>query len=135
MKKRKEELTGLHKEKCKELKAIRARIAEDLGIDLKQQECTYAGYCSGTCPRCKQEELRLNAALLKKQMDEADIKRRVAAAGLTAVAAICLSGCTTDGNILNSIQTEDRQVDYPLDGMMEEPEDLMPYTEEAEAGL
>ena len=34
MKRSKEELGRIHKEKCKELKAIRAKIAEDLGIDL-----------------------------------------------------------------------------------------------------
>lgn len=93
MRKSKEELNRIHKQKCKELKAIRARIAEDLGVDLHQRECTYEGYCSGTCPKCKQEELMLNAAILKKQLEESDMKRRVAAAGLTTVAALTLSGC------------------------------------------
>lgn len=93
MKRSKEELGRIHKEKCKELKAIRAKIAEDLGIDLQQKECTYEGYCSGTCPKCKSEEMRLNLAIMKRQMEEADVKRRVAAAGLTAVAAISLTGC------------------------------------------
>lgn len=87
MKRSKEELGRIHKEKCKELKAIRAKIAEDLGIDLQQRECTYEGYCSGTCPKCKSEEMRLNLAIMKKQMEAADVKRRAAAAGLTAVAA------------------------------------------------
>lgn len=93
MRRSKEELDRLHKEKCKELKQMRAKMAEDLGIDLKQRECTYEGYCSGTCPKCKSEELALNAAILKKQMEEANLKVRVAAAGLTTVAAVCLLGC------------------------------------------
>ncbi len=93
MRRNREELTRIHKEKCRELKAIRAKMAEDLGIDLHQRECTYEGYCSGTCPKCKQEELQLNAAILKKQLSEADMKRRVAAVGLTTVAAVSLSGC------------------------------------------
>lgn len=95
MKRSREELTRIHKEKCKELKQIRAKMAEDLGVELHQTECTYEGYCSGTCPKCMQEELKLNAAIMKKQLEESDIKRRVAAAGLTTAAALCLSGCNT----------------------------------------
>ena len=48
MRRSKEELGKLHKEQCRELKTIRAQMAADLGIDLKQRECTYEGYCSGT---------------------------------------------------------------------------------------
>lgn len=93
MKRSKEELGRIHKERCRELKGIRAQIAQDLGIELHQTECTYEGYCSGTCPKCRSEELRLNAAMLKKQLQEADLKRRVAAAGLTTVVALGLTGC------------------------------------------
>lgn len=39
-------------------------MTDTLGIDLHQTECTYQGYCSGTCPKCKQEEEKLNRALL-----------------------------------------------------------------------
>ncbi len=93
MKKSKEELSRAHKERCKELKQVRAKMAENLGIDLKQRECTYEGYCSGTCLKCRNEELALNAAILKKQMEGVNLKARVAAAGLSTVAAVCLSGC------------------------------------------
>ncbi len=93
MKRSKEELGRIHKERCRELKGIRAQIAQDLGIELHQTECTYEGYCSGTCPKCRSEELRLNAAMLKKQLQEADLKRRVTAAGLTTVVALGLTGC------------------------------------------
>lgn len=93
MKKSKEELGRIHKERCKELKQIRAKMAENLGIDLHQRECTYEGYCSGTCPKCKSEEMQINAALLKRQLEEANIKGRVIAAGLTTVAAVSLTGC------------------------------------------
>ena len=97
MKKSKKELTRIQKEKCRELKEIRARMAEDLGIELHQRECTYEGYCSGTCPACRKEELQINAALLKKQMEETNLKGRIAAAGLTTMAALCLTGCNTSG--------------------------------------
>ena len=98
MKRSREELGRIHKETCRELKQVRAKIAEDLEIDLHQTECTYEGYCSGTCPKCKGEELRLNAAILKKQMEESNMKRRVMAAGLTAVAALSLTGCDIIGD-------------------------------------
>lgn len=94
MKKDREELTRIHKEKCRELKEIRARIAADLGVELNQRECTYKGYCSGTCPACKSEEIRLNAAIVKKQAEGMNLKGRMTAAGLAAAAALCLSGCT-----------------------------------------
>lgn len=53
-----------HKEKCKALKEVRKTIADKLGIDLHQTECTYEGECSGTCPKCAKEERTLNKALL-----------------------------------------------------------------------
>ena len=58
-------MTG--KEKCAVLKDIRKKQAEKLGIDLHQRECNYEGECRGTCPKCKAEELQLNAELLKRK--------------------------------------------------------------------
>lgn len=72
-----------HKEKCKKMKSIRKTIADRLGVDLHQKECTYKGECSGTCPKCEQEEKTLNRALLKNS---------VAVAGL-AMSAISITGC------------------------------------------
>lgn len=116
MKKSREELTRIHKEKCKELKKVRAQIAADLGIDLKQAECTYEGYCSGTCPKCKSEEMKLNLAIMKQQMESADMKRKVAAAGLTTAAALSLSGC-------NAAEP------YMLEGVAPAPTETMEVTE------
>ena len=53
-----------HKEKCKRLKAIRKKIADVIGVDLHQTECTYEGECPGTCPKCKKEEQILNRAIM-----------------------------------------------------------------------
>lgn len=72
---------NIHKEKCKRLKAIRKRLADGLGIDLKQRECTFEGECRGTCPKCRQEEEALNRALLGK------------AAAVAVSAGILLTGC------------------------------------------
>lgn len=109
MERSREELTRIHRAKCRELKKIRAKMAEDLGIELHQRECTYQGYCRGTCPACRKEELLLNAALLKRQLGEANLKGRAATAGLTAAAALCLAGCTppdsTEGAAVSSGDT------------------------------
>lgn len=80
------------KQKCNVLKRVRKQMADKLGIDLHQKECTFEGECSGTCPKCAHEESILNAALLKK-----------GAAAVTAVAlTAALAGCTPfeeQGNI------------------------------------
>lgn len=51
---------------CKELKAVRRRIAEENGIELEIPECTYQGPCKGTCPRCESEVRYLENALAQK---------------------------------------------------------------------
>ena len=48
---------------CNELKALRRRIAEENGIPLETEECTYHGECCGTCPRCDAEVRYLEDAL------------------------------------------------------------------------
>lgn len=57
-------MTG--REKCDKLKRIRKALADQMGIDLHQTVCTYEGECRGTCPKCKQEERALNAAIIRK---------------------------------------------------------------------
>ena len=75
----------MKKEKCKVLKQVRKKMADSLNIDLHQTECTYEGACSGTCPKCKQEEEMLNRALLKRTA-------MVASVGMLSVG---LAGCQT----------------------------------------
>ncbi len=79
-------MTG--REKCKVLKEIRRKQAESLGIDLHQRECTYTGPCKGTCPKCKAEEVQLNAELLK---------RKALAVGGAVGIALSLSACAGPG--------------------------------------
>ncbi len=70
-----------HKEKCNRLKKIRKELADGLGIDLNQRECTFEGECRGTCPRCRQEEEKLNRALLGR------------AAALAVSTGLLMTGC------------------------------------------
>lgn len=51
---------------CKQLKAVRRRIAEENDIPLEIKECTYQGPCRGTCPRCEAEVRYLERELEKR---------------------------------------------------------------------
>ena len=46
------------KDKCKILKEIRQRIADENDIPYVTRECSYQGECTGTCPRRKAGERR-----------------------------------------------------------------------------
>ncbi|MBQ1409275.1 MAG: hypothetical protein IIY87_05910 [Bacteroidales bacterium] len=51
---------------CNQLKAVRKGIAEENGIPLEIEECTYKGECRGTCPRCEAEVRYLENALAER---------------------------------------------------------------------
>lgn len=73
-----------HRAKCDVLKKIRKGMADKLGVDLHQRECTFDGECKGTCPKCKQEEDILNR----------EIARRAGALALGATASLMLTACS-----------------------------------------
>ncbi len=83
------------KDICKELKAIRRRVADENQIPLEQHECTYDGPCNGTCPRCEAEVRYL----------EAELHRRMTLGKAAAVAGVALgltafASCTkTEGKV------------------------------------
>lgn len=54
------------KDICEQLKKVRKGIADENGIPLKIEECTFKGECRGTCPRCEAEMAYLEAALTEK---------------------------------------------------------------------
>ncbi len=86
----------IHKERCKKLKEIRKKVADKIGVDLHQTECTFEGKCSGTCPKCQQEEQRLNQALLAKT---------ALATGVVAM-SVGLTGCNY-GQLAGDVQMVD----------------------------
>ena len=87
----------IEKEKCRILKEIRQKIADENDIAYVTRECTHKGDCRGTCPKCE-SELRY----LEKQL-----AARAAAGKRIAIAAICagmtfsLSSCAV---IVNSLE-------------------------------
>ena len=69
----------LGKDKCKILKEIRQKIADENDIPYVTRECTYQGDCSGTCPRCESE--------LRYLEKELEARRRLGKQ--VAVTALC----------------------------------------------
>ena len=80
----------LGKQKCKILKEIRQRIADENDIPYVTRECGFQGECRGTCPRCE-SELRY----LEKQLENrAALGKRVTVAALCASLAMGSVGCS-----------------------------------------
>ena len=88
----------LGKQKCKILKEIRQKIADENDIPYVTRECTHQGNCSGTCPKCESElrylenQLRIRSSLGKK------IKVAALCAGMALTAAGCSTISTVIGN-------------------------------------
>ena len=73
---------------CRELKAVRKRVAEENDIPLEQHECTYEGPCDGTCPRCEAEVQYLEQELHRRKRFG-----KVAAWAGAALSLISLGSC------------------------------------------
>ena len=80
----------LGKQKCKILKQIRQRIADENDIPWVTQECTHKGNCRGTCPKCESELRELERQLAARQA----LGKRVTVAPLCAGLAFSTAGCS-----------------------------------------
>ena len=78
------------KSKCRILKEIRQRIADENDIPYVTRECTYQGECSGTCPKCEEELKYLENELKRREA----LGKSVAVAALCAGMAMSASACT-----------------------------------------
>ena len=77
------------KNKCKILKQIRQRIADENDIPYVTRECTYQGECSGTCPKCEAELRYLEQELEKRRRLGRSVAVAAVAAGLSLTLAAC----------------------------------------------
>lgn len=80
------------KAKCKALKEIRKRIAEENDIEYIVSECTHQGDCKGTCPKCEAEVRYLEKQLAIKE----GLGKAVAVAGVAASVCLGLTACGSD---------------------------------------
>ena len=53
----------LGKKKCRILKEIRQKIADENDIPYVTHECKFQGECKGTCPRCGRKAYRDRGSL------------------------------------------------------------------------
>lgn len=80
-------MTG--KGKCKILKDIRRKIAEDNDISFITSECRFQGDCTGTCPKCEAELRYLEQELKKRQA----AGKAIAVVGIAATLVVGSTGC------------------------------------------
>jgi len=90
------------KEKCRMLRDIRRRIAEQNEIALITEECEYKGECRGTCPKCESELKYLEEQLEKRRQ----LGKKVALAGIAASTALALGGCS----VVDAVDTAVRAI-------------------------
>lgn len=82
------------KNKCKILKQIRQKIADENEIPYVTQECGYQGECKGTCPRCEAELRYLERELEQRRR----LGKAVAVAAVAAGLSLSLAACTSGGS-------------------------------------
>ena len=85
------------KKKCKILKEIRRKIADENDIPYVTEECRYQGACKGTCPKCESELRYLEEQLEKRRAIGKAVTVSALALGLVASG---MSGCTRSGDVL-----------------------------------
>ncbi len=80
------------KNRCRILKDIRHRIAEENNIEYITTECKYKGDCLGTCPKCEAEVRYLERELERRR----SLGYKISVAGLAAGITLASAGCTPD---------------------------------------
>lgn len=138
------------KEKCKALKEIRQKIAEQNDIAFAVSECTHQGDCKGTCPKCESELRYLERQLeIRKNLGKAVVVAGISA-GICAPMAACspaeaignvmseLFAPVTDENIAGDVEYIPPSEDY-LEGEATVPEDYEgmegPRPEDIDGGI
>jgi len=81
------------KERCKILKDIRQRIADENDIPYVTSECPHKGDCLGTCPKCEAELAYLEREVNRRR----SLGKAVTVAGLAVVTAVS-GGCVLTPN-------------------------------------
>ena len=77
------------KKKCRILREIRRKIADENDIPFVTEECRYKGDCKGTCPKCEAELRYLEQQLEKRRA----IGKKVTVSAMALGLAASLAGC------------------------------------------
>ena len=108
----------LGKQKCRILKDIRKKIADENGIPFEVRECTHQGECSGTCPRCESELRYLEQQLARRSRLGRSIKVAAVCAGM----ALTVSGCQAVKDIIHPVHPTPTPYIEELSGEVSWPE-------------
>ena len=112
----------LGKDKCRILKEIRQKIADENEIPYVTRACHFQGECRGTCPRCESELRYLEQQLLKRSA----LGKRVAVTALCAGMAFSSVGCTPFSKSVPPRETDlAGAVAYTEPAETPEPEDVV----------
>ncbi|MBQ6119625.1 MAG: hypothetical protein IJK98_10360 [Clostridia bacterium] len=115
------------KKKCKILREIRQKIADENDIPFVTEECRYKGDCKGTCPKCEAELRYLEQQLEKRRA----LGKKVTVSALALGMAASLAGCrqvthVPEGDVpCETTETES----FTLEGVIAETEPTAPETE------
>ena len=115
------------KSKCKILKEIRQRIADENDIPYVTHECRFKGECSGTCPRCESELRYLEQQLALR----VSLGKRVTVAALCAGMALSAAGCAPSSVSISNPFTTDLSGAVPYEEPTPEPTEEI-YVESGE---
>lgn len=113
------------KDRCKILKDIRKRIADENDIEFIVSECKHKGDCLGTCPKCESELRYLERELEKRRT----LGKKVTVAGLAISVTIATSSCVPDlfsqptAGVMMPESEESTKYAQQLDGEIAPPED------------
>lgn len=97
------------KNKCKILKQIRQKIADENDIPYVTSECSFQGECKGTCPKCEAELRYLEEQLAKRQK----LGKTVTVAALAASLMTGLTACPAEKK--EAPKTADTSVNQNMD--------------------
>ena len=111
------------KNKCKILKEIRQKIADENDIPYVTRECSYQGDCLGTCPKCEAELRYLEQELEKRRSLGKSVAVAAVAASLSFSLAACTPGNGSGGSGMNAptLPTPKPPISTELDGDFPEP--------------
>ena len=112
------------KNKCKILKEIRQKIADENDIPYVTRECTYRGDCKGTCPKCEAELRYLEQELEKRRRLGKTVAVAAVAAGLSLSLAACTPGDGSgagSGGDLSGAAVPSYTLPVPTDSNTERP--------------
>lgn len=98
------------KNKCRILKEIRQKIADENEIPYVTRECSYQGECSGTCPKCEAELRYLEQQLERRQKLGKTVTVAALAAAMMASAAACTPASEREGTEVSEKPTETLEV-------------------------